>query len=98
MTTTYTPADLALLDALARLTLTRLGPVIEAEVQGRDGTPYRVRLDGSAWACSCPSAIYGGRHATPCKHARSLALIRAALPQTLGGTAESNHRSEGEPA
>lgn len=85
MTATYTPADLSVLDALARLTLTRLGSVIEADVQGRDGTPYRCRLDGTAWACSCPAAVYSGRKAEPCKHARALRLIRSALPTPLGG-------------
>lgn len=89
--TTFTPADLALLDALDRTRLVRLGSVIEAEVQGRDGTRYRTRLDGQSWACSCPSAIYGGRTVQPCKHARVLRMIRSALPEPLGGTAEANH-------
>lgn len=96
--TAFTPADLALLDALDRLRLTRLGSVIEAEVQGRRGTPYRVRLDGTAWACSCPAAIYGGRKADPCKHARALRIICAAFPLTLGGTAEANHPNRKEPS
>lgn len=96
--TAYTPADLSLLDALTRLRLTRLGAVIEAEVTGRHGTGYRVRLDGASWACSCPSAVYGGRSATPCKHTRALALIRSALPETLGGTPLSSHPHQGEPS
>lgn len=98
MTTTYTPADLCLLDALDRLRLTRLGSAIEAEIRARDGSTYRTRLDGTAWACSCPAAIYGGRSAAPCKHARALLLIRAALPPTLGGTAEPHHHTQGEPS
>lgn len=89
MTTSYAPADLVLLHALDRLILTRLGPVIEAEVQGSDARTYRTRLDGSSWACSCPAAIYGGRKADACKHARALRLIRRTLPPALGGTPKS---------
>ena len=94
--TAYTPADLSVLDALARTRLTRLGAVIEAKTTGRDSSTYRVRLDGSSWACSCPAAVYGGRSAAPCKHARALRIVRSALPETLGGTAEAHHRNEGE--
>lgn len=83
--TDYTPADLSLLDSLARTHLTRMGEVVEADVAARDGNAYRVRLDGSAWACSCPAATYGGRGAEPCKHARALRIIRATLPPSLGG-------------
>lgn len=83
--TTYAPAPDALLDALDRLRLTRLGRVIEAEVQGRDGSIYRTHLDGQRWACSCPAAVYSGRKAEPCKHARALRLLAGALPITLGG-------------
>lgn len=76
----------ATLDALDRLTITRLGSVVEAEVSGHDGTTYRTRLDGAAWACSCPAAIYSGRRGSrPCKHAQALALVRSTLPPTLGG-------------
>lgn len=95
MTTTYTPADLSVLDALARTRLTRLGQVIEAQITGRDGSTYRVRLGGDAWACSCPSAVYSGRRADPCKHTRALRIIRAALPLTLGGTAGAHTHTEG---
>lgn len=95
--TTFTPADLSVLDALNRTRLVRLGSVIEAEAQGRGGSTYRVRLDGGAWACSCPAAIYSGRKAEPCKHTRALALVRSTLPSTLGGTAESHH-NKGEPS
>lgn len=99
MSTTFAPADLALLDALDRTRLVRLGAVIEAEVQARDGSTYRCRLDGAAWACSCPAAVYAGRSADPCKHARALGLIRSTLPETLGGTAQPHHHhSEGEPS
>lgn len=97
MTTPYSPTDLALLDALDRTRLTRLGAVIEAEIQARNGSTYRTRLDGSSWACSCPAAIYGGRSAAPCKHATALRILRAALPLTLGGTAECHH-NKGEPS
>lgn len=83
--TPYTPRDLALLDALDRLRLTRLGAVIEAEVSGRDGTQYRTRIDGPSWACSCPAAVYGGRRGEPCKHARVLRLVASTLPTALGG-------------
>lgn len=96
--TVFTPADLALLDCLARTRLTRLGAVIEAEVRGRDGSLYRTRLNGARWACSCPAAIYGGRSAAPCKHATALRLVRAALPEPLGGTAEANHPHRKEPS
>jgi len=95
--TTFTPTDLALLDALARTRLTRLGAVIEAEIEARDGSTYRCRLVGQSWACSCPAAIYGGGSAQPCKHARALRIIRAALPLTLGGIAECHH-NKGEPS
>lgn len=94
MTTSHTPADLALLDALERTRLTRLGSVVEAEVQGQDGDTYRVRIDGSAWACSCPRAVYAGRNGRPCKHVGALRLIRSTLPLTLGGAAETAHHPQ----
>lgn len=88
MTTYTTPSD-ALLDALTRLTVTRLGAVTEAEVSGNDGSRYRVRLGHrGSWACSCPSAIYGPRTRL-CKHAMALRILRDALPPD---SALSNHR------
>lgn len=83
----WTPQDLCLLDVMTRTRITRLGQVVEAEVTRRDSTTYRVRLDGTAWACSCPAAVYGGRTGEPCKHAKALRLLRATLPAAFGGSA-----------
>lgn len=79
--------DRALIDALDRLRVTRLGHVIEAEVRGNDRTSYRVRVDGQSWACSCPAAIYAGRRGKACKHTQALRIIRRTLPLTFGGAA-----------
>ncbi|MDN5796721.1 MAG: SWIM zinc finger domain-containing protein [Intrasporangium sp.] len=79
--TTYTNASDALLDALTRMEVTRLGDVTEAEVMGSSGT-YRVRLQGRSWTCSCPSAVYTARRTRPCKHAMALRILRDALPKT----------------
>lgn len=87
MTNTYKLADLTLLNALERTRLTRLGDIIEARVLGCDGgNPYRVRIDGSTWACSCPAAVYAGRrNGNACKHVSALRILRSALPPAFGG-------------
>lgn len=85
---TDTPTDLTVLDALDRMTLTRLGRVIEAKVASRHGyRTYRVRIDGDRWACSCPTVRYRGQRADPCKHVRALAIVARTLPEMLGGVA-----------
>lgn len=75
----------AVLDALDRMAIIRLGQVVEADVLGHDGSAYRVRIDGDSWTCSCPRAVYAGRRGGPCKHALALRRIRSTLPPTLGG-------------
>lgn len=86
-TTTRSTHAAAVLDAFARLRLIGIAQAfLEAEVQASKGEPYRVRIGpGRRWCCSCPSAVYGGRRAEPCKHAVALRLLARALPDPLRG-------------
>lgn len=87
-TVTRTPSAEAVLAALGRLRLVTItAAYLEAEVTTTSpGSTYRVRVGpGPKWACSCPSAVYGGRGASACKHAEALRLLIRALPSPLLG-------------